>query len=497
LAYRGKELVKVAVKSLEVNLPYKPLPKQQQFHGAAAKYRFFGGGFGNGKTAAGCFEAFMLSMEYPGTEGVICRKTRPELKATTQAVFFKGGGGNPATDWPGCPQELIRSFNKTEGRLELINGSVIHFWPLDDPDKLTNLNLGWFLVDQAEEVPEEMFLMLRGRLRRRKSPRKGIILFNPNGHDWIWKWCKRGGGKNNCQLIHAKTSDNPTLTADYLEQFNDYPRKWRERFFDGSFDVFTDQIWPEFDPDIHVIRPFDIPPWFEIVEGIDHGRRNPTAVVWAAFDEVGNCFVIDEHYQAGQLVGHHAQKILQKREHRWGEPNYTVIDASAAAEDPNTGRSVIDEYWDYGIPTIPSDRHKIARVNRVAEWLRLKPDWPHPRSGRVAEPPEDYDPAVDDYGYPRLYIFQNCVNLIEHVPQYKWKPKPPTQEEDAKEEPLKKDDHDVDALGYILMSRPAPASKPNVLPHMDARTRNYWDMVNKKTSKRKSGSRHSRLGVEA
>jgi hypothetical protein len=223
--------VRVAVKSLEVKLAYKPLPKQDKFHGAAAKYRFFGGGFGNGKTAAGCFEAFMLSMEYPGTEGVICRKTRPELKATTQTVFFKGGGGNPATDWPGCPPELIRSFNKTEGRLELINGSVIHFWPLDDPDKLTNLNLGWFMIDQAEEVPEEMFLMLRGRLRRRKSPRKGIILFNPNGHDWIWKWCKRNGGRPNCELIHAKTSDNPTLTADYLEQFNDYPRKWRERFF--------------------------------------------------------------------------------------------------------------------------------------------------------------------------------------------------------------------------------------------------------------------------
>jgi hypothetical protein len=118
----------------------------------------------------------------------------------------------------------------------------------------------------------------------------------------------------------------------------------------------------------------------------------------------------------------------------------------------------------------------------------LKPEWPHPRSGRVAEPPEDYDPAVDDYGYPRLYIFQNCVNLIEHVPQYKWKPKPPTQAEDAKEEPLKKDDHDVDALGYILMSRPAPASKPNVLPSMDERTKKYWDMVHRRTSSKKERS---------
>jgi hypothetical protein len=50
-----------------------------------------------------------------------------------------------------------------------------------------------------------------------------------------------------------------------------------------------------------------------------------------------------------------------------------VIDASAAQKDPNTERSVIDEYWDYGIWTVPSDRHKIARVNRVAEWLTTGP----------------------------------------------------------------------------------------------------------------------------
>jgi phage terminase large subunit len=487
----------VKPKAVQLELAYDPLPKQGQFHGANAKYRAFGGGFGNGKTAAGCAEAFFLSMEYPGTVGLIARKTRPELKATTQDVFFNGGGGAAATDWTGCPQELIRSFNKTEGKLTLINDSVIHFWPLDDPDKLTNLNLGWYLIDQAEEVAEDMFLMLNGRLRRKNSPRKGIILFNPNGHDWIWRrWVHLKMPDH--ELIHAKTSDNPNLPSDYISQFDGYPAAWRQRFFDGSFDVFTGQIWPEFDPDIHIIRPFDIPPWFEIVEGIDHGRRNPTAVLWAAFDDVGNCFIVDEHYKAGWRVGKHAEKILQRRATRWGQPNYTVIDASAAQKDPNTERSVIDEYWDYGIYTMPSDRHKIARVNRIAEWLKLKPNWPHPISNEIAPIPEDFDEDADDvieYGYPNLYIFQNCVNLVEHIPQYQWKPQPPTQNEDAKEEPLKKDDHDVDALGYILMTRPQPAKKPLGTTAMDPRTTKYWEIQNKRRAKDKRG--HSKLGAEA
>jgi hypothetical protein len=58
---------------------------------------------------------------------------------------------------------------------------------------------------------------------------------------------------------------------------------------------------------------------------------------------------VDEHYQAGQRVGIHAQKILDNRELLGITPNYTVIDASASQKDPNTERSVIDEYWDYGI----------------------------------------------------------------------------------------------------------------------------------------------------
>jgi hypothetical protein len=329
--------------------------------------------------------------------------------------------------------------------------------------------------------------MLVGRLRQLNAPRKGMILFNPNGHDWIWKrwvWLKYPQHT----LIHAKTSDNPNLPEDYIKSFDNYPESWRKRFFDGSFDVFTDQIWPDFDPDIHLINPVPLEPWWEIVEGIDHGRRNPTAVVWAAFfRDRGHdyCFVFNEHYQAGKLVSFHANKILDERRKLQIYPNYTVIDASAAQKDPNTERSVIDEYWDFGISVIPSDRHRVARINRVAEWLRPDSNVPHPISGEMREE-----------GYPRLYFFKNCINLIEHVPQYKWKPKPVTKDEDAGEEPLKKDDHDVDALGYVLMTRPPIGTKKYHDVSGDARTDEYWRKYRDKVSGR-SRRGHRSLGAEA
>jgi len=472
---------------VEVTLKYKPMPKQAEFHALSKKYRFFEGGWGNGKTSCGCAEALMLALEYPGSMGLIARRTRPELRASTQKVFFKGGGGDPELgDFTGCPEELIRKFNKTEGKLTLINGSEIHFWSLDDPDKLSNLNLGWFLIDQAEEVPEEMFQMLQGRLRQANAPRCGLVLANPNGHDWIWYRCvAHPENFKDHGMVHATTRDNPNLPKDYVESLERMPAKWVERFMEGSFDVFSGQIWPEFDPDIHVIRPFLVDLNWEIIEGIDHGRRNPTAVLWAALDDKGNCFIVDEHYEAGRLVGYHAKQILQTRLH-YKLPTYTVIDASAAQKDPNTGRSVIDEYWDNGISTIPSDRHVPARINRIAEWLMLDPNHPHPITGELR-----------DEGWPKLYIFANCVELVEHIQQYQWKKKPPQQEEDAKERPLEKDDHDVDALGYILMTRPMPATLPGkdaVMTPAEA----YWMKVRERMDGASSRGRvHSMLGSEA
>ena len=475
---------------LEIKLNYSPLPKQAEFHGMSAKYRLFVGGWGNGKTSAGCAEAFALALEYPGSVGLIMRKTRPELKATTEHQFLHGGGGNPHTDWTGCPEEVIKSHNKSENKLTLINGSIIHFWPADDPDKLSNLNLGWFLIDQAEEVPEEIFQMLQGRLRQRNAPRCGVLLANPNGHDWIWRrfiYMRESGHGH----VHAKTKDNPNLPRDYVESLEKMPKAWVERFMEGSFEVFSGQIFPEFSSDVHVLMPFPMAEWYSIFEGIDWGYRNPTSCLWAAFDDKKNGFIVDEHLQNNKLVNWHANKILDRRA-QWGEPVQTMIDPTSSKIDPTSGRSVIDEFNESGILVTPADNARIAGINRIGEWLREDPMHPHPLTGELHP---EHDHPTEPRGYPHLWIFANCVNLIEHLPQYQWVKKPPTQEADPKEKPLEKDDHDVDALRYILMARPMPS----VMPIEYARGPNdhYWRKIRERMDGRGSrGREHSMLGSE-
>ena len=53
-------------------------------------------------------------------------------------------------------------------------------------------------------------------------------------------------------------------------------------------------------------------------------------------------------------------------------------------------------------------------------------------------------------GKPRLFIFENCVNMIREIKSYWW------GEGDS---PKKIDDHSMDELRYYVMSRPEAAKQ--------------------------------------
>jgi phage terminase large subunit len=53
----------------------------------------------------------------------------------------------------------------------------------------------------------------------------------------------------------------------------------------------------------------------------------------------------------------------------------------------------------------------------------------------------------------RLLVTANCQSLIDEFRKYRWAT-PTRTEDDAKEKPVKTDDHLLDALRYVVASRP-------------------------------------------
>jgi hypothetical protein len=447
-------------KTAQFELPYRPNPKQEKFHSLSAKYRGFCGGWGNGKTSGGCAEFFIRLMEFPDTNSIISRKTRPELRTTTWDMFINGD--TQETGWRGIPGgikgPLVKTYNKSDLYLEFWNGSRVHGLPLDDPKKLENYNLGLFMIDQAEEVEEEIALKFQGRLRQHSAPREGLFLFNPDGHNWLWKRFispdRKPSWKSLYKCVEATPFDNPNLPEDFLDQFDSLPEHWYNRYVLGSHDVFVGQIFTDWNPDVHLIDPFYIPAGWERWACIDPGIGHEGAVSWCARDAENNVYYYRELVQKGKDVGWWAEKIIDlEMESDWGGPNEEMnfghlIGPESKQRAQTDGRSVYDVFMEEGIEDLElADRDPLARINRITQRLRPKSGHVHPLGGMASEHDADAD------GMPSLYVFRTCEYTAEYLPQYRWRPRRQTiLDEDSPERPRKKDDHTVDNLGHILVA---------------------------------------------
>lgn len=417
---------------------FKLRPKQAEFILSEAQFPCFAGGWASGKTLAGIAAVYKRCKENPRSLWLIGRRTYPDLRDSTLRDFLDLFGSSG-------------TFEKSTYTFTLPNGSQVIFRHLDNIRSLTNINLSGFLIDQAEEVPEDVFLFLRGRLRR-PGPgiRQGFLICNMEGHNWIWRLWKQEKTKlAGTHLVESTTYENAdNLPADFLKQLETLPELVRKRYVMASWDVFEGQVFDEFDESIHVIDPFLVPrEWFRF-EGIDHGYTNPTSVHWYGADFDEKIFSYDEHYESKQLVDYHAKVILARRAKSLfgGEKQQiqsTYIDPSTRAENTEfKGQltSVMKLYHRFGVSAIPAANDAAAGINLIKQFLAIDPKRIHPRTGKP--------------GSPRLFFFRNCTTQIDEVRNLSWKKLRPAEvgHKNRPEEPVKANDHSVDDLKYVLLS---------------------------------------------
>lgn len=118
-----------------------------------------------------------LSEGYPNNLGAVFRKEYTDLRDSTVKDFENYTG---------------MSVN-AQREIALDNGSVIMFRHLEELNNIQNINLGWFWIEQAEELDtDDCFFTLFGRLRRKDCQQSGFITANTRGHNWIYKLWKCG-----------------------------------------------------------------------------------------------------------------------------------------------------------------------------------------------------------------------------------------------------------------------------------------------------------------
>ncbi len=199
-------------------------PYQYDFVYSRARHPAFVGGWGVGKTLCAIGRSRLYSKGFKNNLGVIFRKTFRSLQDSTMNDFEKYTGLKIGSD---------RNFVDP-------NGSITMFRHIDELDSINqqNINLGWFYIEQGDELENsDAFFMLFGRLRRELEPteefkklglaeRSGWVIANAGDH-WmkpLWKENKLAEAQKDSgfeglfsELIEATTLDNEKhLPKDFI-----------------------------------------------------------------------------------------------------------------------------------------------------------------------------------------------------------------------------------------------------------------------------------------
>ena len=240
-----------------------------------------------------------------------------------------------------------------------------------------------------------------------------------------------------------------TLKATWMKEYEiDFTTKSGKLIFGSEF--------CDFNPSIHYINSFELPEPYELLLSLDFGQRNPTAALVGAWTSNNELYIIDEYYkpaipsvsskemfkQFDYLLGNLEGKSLkQKRDiaiitfiERVIDPSTVPKNRTKIKDGVEIPYSIIEDFWDYGWDFVPANSDVDAGITRIREYLQL-----------------------DSNQKAHLYIFKDkCPNLCIEMMNYRYKELTEIQlkTRNKSEEPIKKNDHAVDALRYMIMTRP-------------------------------------------
>jgi len=383
----------------------------------------------SGKTVVGCLKGIDYCLKYPGIVGAVVRRTNPELESSTKKIFLdllhQVDGTMPKN------KKVILAENNQKNWVKFTNGSMVFFFHTDDEGLFKGPEFGWVLVDQAEEIPENIAQRITERLRQVGYPQQAMFIGNTDrGHNWCYHWFKKKE-KPFSELIEVTILDNAeNLDKGYLlDQFS-RPEEEKKIWLYGSWDNPKGLVLRL--TDINFIQPFNPPDGWAHYIGVDPaGSTGYCAALHAVVDYEGNIYIVNEYYQKNKLVKYHAEGILRLTD------RYKIIYMDPSAwrkqEMDKDGKpqfiTLADRYREYGVYGVPAENSISIGIDMLREYAAVDPNRRHPFTGEL--------------GAPRLYfVKEKLPNLMEQLAEW------------MIEDPSKEPCHCLDALKYIVATRP-------------------------------------------
>ncbi len=425
--------IATAIGQDNAEVAFKPNPgPQTEFLAAPEKDVLYGGAAGGGKSYAMLVDPLRYAHR-PGHRALILRRSMPELRELidkSRELYPKAFKG--------------AKFKEVDRTWKFPSGASVQFSFLEkdaDVYRYQGQAYSWIGFDEITHLPTEFaWNYLASRLRTTDPEIQTYMRCTANpggsGAHWVKKRYIEPSPANESfigqdavtrKFIPALLDDNPYLSGtDYKKMLASLPPVQRKQLLEGNWDVNEGAAFVEFDTSIHVIPPFDIPPSWSRLKGVDYGYAAESAVIWAAVDPTDDTLIIyRELYQKG-LTGEDLAERITAYEEGDAHSIPGVLDTAAWNRTGYTGPTIGEILVRAGHKLRPADKNRLAGKVQIHE--RLKQN------------------KID--GRPKMQIFNSCPSLIRElqtIPVDKVKP------EDVD---TKAADHAYDALRYLIMSRP-------------------------------------------
>ena len=417
----------------QANVVFRPNDgPQTDFLAAPEIDVLYGGAAGGGKSYAMLVDPLRYAHR-AAHRALILRRSMPELRE----LIDKSRELYPQA-FPGC------KFREVEKLWNFPSGAKVEFGFLErdaDVYRYQGQAYSWIGFDEITHLPTEFsWNYLASRLRTTDSEIKPYLRCTANPGGIGAHWVKKryvtpmipnesfeGSDGLSRKFIPARLEDNPYLSYDgrYEQMLQALPEVQRRQLLEGNWDITEGAAFTEFDSNIHIITPFDIPLGWERLKGIDYGYASESACIWSAVDPTDGTLIIYRELYQKNLTGVDLASVITRMEVQDPYSVQGVLDTSAWARTGTTGPTVGETLQRAGHKLRRADKNRIQGKIQIHEYLRVQ------QSGR-----------------PRLQIFNVCPNLIRELQGI------PLDKSNPEDVDTHAPDHAYDALRYLIMSRP-------------------------------------------
>lgn len=380
------------------------------------------GGAGSGKSYFGVQRTILKALRYK-RKVLIVRKVGATLKSSIWDEFI-----NQLVNIQGA----IKSINKAELTIELINGSLLLFKGLDDSEKIKSVQgITDIVIEEATEISLDDFTQLNLRLRSNEPYNQILLMFNPvSKANWVYKYFFESGCPDNCVICQSTYKDNIHLPKEYVDSLLELEERnpaYFRIYVLGEFATLDKLVFPITEKRLIEEKEYkDAYFWC----GMDFGYTNdPTAITWGYYKPTEKILYITGEYDEKGMTNDKIADTIEKL----GLSKEVIVADSA---EPKS----ITELRHLGIRRIKASvKGKDSVMNGIDKLQRCK-----------------------------IVIDIRCPHTIEEFENYTWQKDKKTGE--YINQPIDMFNHHIDSIRYGI--QPVIQKKHNASEYAD--TTNYF-----------------------